>query len=906
MDRARSMMAMACVAGLSLMAGAAWDHGEPVTTYWFGPGCPGTNSISLAMTDAWAKQLKEGGFNTVWARTPEELEIAAKHGLRVIYSVDPKTEWAKIDLDDPAQKAALTERINRVKGHPALYIYEHFDEASADRFEELARVKEYIHELDPNHPCWHNLLPTYANHKQLGVGGKADEPQRFGFGGDKIASYWEHVRLFCEMYQPELITYDYYQFMTTGDKREYFLNLGIIRQNAAANRVPFWNGLQACTWVPGSLASPRSPRIPNVDEMRYLAHTTAAYGANGLYWYVYGRADHMGTIAAPDGAVGEKYEGVKKINREFIAFSRVLGRLDFKGAYMQGAHALGTTPYGDQALLKISPETPYSECKELQRLEDTTLVTRFAAKDGRAYLMVVNCDYKKDRTIRVAAPFDAERFDPATGAWSSVGKEFSLDLIRGGGVLLRAAASRAASVKVDFGAEQGAVKPLHGVNNAPVRVDGKRGQNEFKAAGIPYVRTHDTAGMWGGAHYVDIPNVFPDFDADENDPASYDFAFTDAYLKPLVEAGCRIFYRLGVTIENSWKVKAYNIHPPKDFAKWARVCEHVVRHYNEGWANGFRWGIEYWEIWNEPENPPMWQGTKEQFFEMYRVTANHLKGKFPGIKVGGYAGCGFYVIDDEKKRETSEFYRSFVTWFEDFCRYVQAAETKAPLDFFSWHLYVNSRWPVDRIATHAAYVRKTLDAAGLAKTESIFNEWNVFRGASDEQFSTAKTHVGAANVAAAFCLMQGTSIDKAMYYDALPTRSYCGLFHFPGMKTTPCYEAFRAWNELAKLGTSVSCGVSGEGVYAAAAKGASGRAFLAANTCSETVCVNVAGMGNGAFDLYRVDGATSALSHAGSWRGGEVLEIPPCGFVLALQGVKFAAAAKGDAGKARAVNGLQQ
>ena len=104
---------------------------------------------------------------------------------------------------------------------------------------------------------------------------------------------------------------------------------------------------------------------------------------------------------------------------------------------------------------------------------------------------------------------------------------------------------------IDFSAERGAMKPLHGVNNAPVRLNGT--QDEFRRAGIPFVRTHDTSGAWGAAHYVDIPNVFPNFDADEDDPASYDFAFTDAYLKPLVEAGCKIFYRLGVTIENDWK-----------------------------------------------------------------------------------------------------------------------------------------------------------------------------------------------------------------------------------------------------------------------------------------------------------------------------------------------------------------
>ncbi len=438
MDKTTFAVAVAFAAACA-SAGAAWDPGEPVTTYWFGPGCPGTNSISLAMTDASAKQLKDGGFNTVWARTPEELDIAAKHGLRVIYSIDPATEWAKVDLDDPAQKSALAERVNRVKNHPALYLYEHFDEASADLFPELARVREFVHELDPNHPCWHNLLPTYANYKQLGVGGKGDEPRRMGFGGDKIAAYWEHVRLFCDVYQPELLTYDYYQFMTTGDKTEYFLNLGIVRQNAAARGVPFWNGLQACTWVPGSLASPRSPRIPNVDEMRYLAHTTAAFGASGLYWYVYGRADHTGTIAALDGTVGEKYEGVKRINREFIAFSRALRGLRFKGAYMQGSHAPGTTPFGAQALIRISPETPYSEIGANERHVDTTLVTRFSAPDGRAYLMVVNCDYKKDRTIRVDSPFAAELLDAEKGTWASVGTSFDLGLVRGGGAVIRQA-----------------------------------------------------------------------------------------------------------------------------------------------------------------------------------------------------------------------------------------------------------------------------------------------------------------------------------------------------------------------------------------------------------------------------------------------------------------------------------
>ena len=40
----------------------------------------------------------------------------------------------------------------------------------------------------------------------------------------------------------------------------------------------------------------------------------------------------------------------------------------------------------------------------------------------------------------------------------------------------------------------------------------------------------------------------------------------------------------------------------------------VIRHYTEGKWNGYRYDIEYWEIWNEPDlGPKMWTGTLEAF-----------------------------------------------------------------------------------------------------------------------------------------------------------------------------------------------------------------------------------------------------------------------------------------------------
>ena len=176
-------------------------------------------------------------------------------------------------------------------------------------------------------------------------------------------------------------------------------------------------------------------------------------------------------------------------------------------------------------------------------------------------------------------------------------------------------------IRVDFGNVIGKIKPMHAINNGPCYMATTQYWSEAKEAGFPFARTHDTSGMFGGAHFVDIPNIFRDFDADVNDPNSYDFAFTDWLFAQMHQAGIKPYYRLGVTIENCYRIKAYNIFPPKDNQKWAEICEHIVMHYNEGWANGFYYDIEYWEIWNEADNNPvkeenpMWQGTMEQFFD---------------------------------------------------------------------------------------------------------------------------------------------------------------------------------------------------------------------------------------------------------------------------------------------------
>ena len=384
---------------------------------------------------------------------------------------------------------------------------------------------------------------------------------------------------------------------------------------------------------------------------------------------------------------------------------------------------------------------------------------------------------------------------------------------------------REATVFADFSKRlKEKIKPLHGVNNSPVSLYNP--PPGFKEAGIPFCRLHDSAGPYGGSHYVDIPNVFPDFDADPGKPESYDFAFTDAYLTQLHAAGTEIFYRLGVTIENNYRIKGYHNHPPRDFRKWAEICAGIVRHYNCGWANGFKFGIKYWEIWNEPENPPMWDGTRHEFFELYRTASNRLKKEFPEIKVGGYGSCGFYVLTQPDRAKEPRF-QLFMKWFEDFMKFVTSKKTACPLDFFSWHLY--SLNPGE-IAVHANYVDSKLKENGLKNAEIIFDEWNyVGRG-----FSAMKKAEGASFVSAAFCLMQDSPVDKAMYYDAYPQRRYCGLYYFPEISTTKTYSAFFLWNQLYRLGNRCKTGVSGDKICACAAADGSDKALFITNFSPES------------------------------------------------------------------------
>ena len=404
-----------------------------------------------------------------------------------------------------------------------------------------------------------------------------------------------------------------------------------------------------------------------------------------------------------------------------------------------------------------------------------------------------------------------------------------------------------ASVNVDFNKPSpGKVRALHGVNSGPMtKVFTYDARSLFREAGFPYVRLHDVEYPYGSGEFVDIPCVFKDFDADETREESYNFALTDEYIRAIVEVGAKPIFRLGVSIEHA-PVKRY-IYPPRDYRKWARICEHVIRHYNEGWADGFHWDIRYWEIWNEADNKErnMWLGTPEEFYELYVVSASWLKECFPELMIGGCA-----------------YTRAVNSFAEGFFQYIAAR--KAPLDFYSWHRYFSD---IDVVVESAGQARAVMDRYGYGAAESILDEWNYMDSWEHqaESYRAMKNHIGAAHAAAVLCaLQQQTDVAVANYFEADVIKEFCGIFNVADMaigrrKATLCptkaFYSFLAFHQLYRMGDAVWVDCRGQGIYACAAAGGGEMGLLvsAYNNEDTELILELSGLLSGELEVRLTD-----------------------------------------------------
>jgi len=387
-----------------------------------------------------------------------------------------------------------------------------------------------------------------------------------------------------------------------------------------------------------------------------------------------------------------------------------------------------------------------------------------------------------------------------------------------------------------------AVRPvgmMHGTNNGPYMHQGDFGP-EYDEAGIPFVRFHETHSQT--TKCIEIPFIFRDFDADENDEKNYFFGTTDKVITEAVKHGITVMYRLGMGTESS-RPRLFSEIPP-DPQKWARICVNIIRHYNEGWANGFHYAIPYWEIWNEADLQQYWPGTVEQFNVQYEEAALAIRAYDPNLKVGGCA-----LADPDRTDGFVEAFMDHVT------------QRNLPMDFFSWHFY---REDIMEIEARCAVVDELLKKYGLyGSVENINSEWHgiALRKRSDRDprwggwdLSKSEQVCSAVCNVAAMIIMQQHGVTKAAYYDAENRGALCGLWDVHMHKQKQFY-GFKAFNYLYQAGTEYESSSDNFDLRAmAAADGKKGYLLLANYTDqADTVTLELNHMPGADMQVYLLD-----------------------------------------------------
>jgi len=381
-----------------------------------------------------------------------------------------------------------------------------------------------------------------------------------------------------------------------------------------------------------------------------------------------------------------------------------------------------------------------------------------------------------------------------------------------------------ATVEVDFTERRGEIRP--GLHSAAWRVPLTYGkETDFQMMRDLHLhawRTHDAPADEESQRVVDTHFIFPLMHLDPKDPKNYFFKTTDNALRQVREdEGREIFYRLGTTIEHTLDRNAVNTIPPEDPERYAEVLAGIVRHYNRGWANGYKWNIRYWELFNEPDVHDCWRGTQEQFIRLFITCLKRLKAEFGDtIKVGGPA---FAWLD-----------RNYTVALFGACK-----KAGVRPDFYSWHHYGTDP---DALLAQPAEAKKLLEECGFPGIELVINEWHYLRNGDWSAFESRDPKViaecnhgpsGQSNIdSAAYTLsvetgLQDTCLDQSIFYGFGWKWQGWGCWDPYARKLNKVYYAMKIMGEIVRDGKwKVPCTSSTKGVRPFAALSADGREAL--------------------------------------------------------------------------------
>jgi xylan 1,4-beta-xylosidase len=263
----------------------------------------------------------------------------------------------------------------------------------------------------------------------------------------------------------------------------------------------------------------------------------------------------------------------------------------------------------------------------------------------------------------------------------------------------------------------------------------------------------EMATHFGGFQYVRMHGLFHDdmfiYREDDKGNPIYNFQYVDDVYDRMLAKHVKPFVELAfvpkelATVQNTTFWWQANGSPPKDYNKWAALVQATVEHWIA------RYGIDevrswYFEVWNEPNlTKPFFRGTQQQYFDLYKITAQTLKTIDPALRVGGPATSNFHMDKDALKlaQDSGKPFDPLTIpwhpiWIEDFLAYCKSNDL--PVDFVSTHPYPQDfaiddpsmpkgkgyRRSIDSTRTDLQTLRRIVNASPYPHAEIQLTEWS--------------------------------------------------------------------------------------------------------------------------------------------------------------------------------------
>ncbi|WP_159023899.1 glycoside hydrolase [Formosa sp. L2A11] len=347
-------------------------------------------------------------------------------------------------------------------------------------------------------------------------------------------------------------------------------------------------------------------------------------------------------------------------------------------------------------------------------------------------------------------------------------------------------------------------------------------QQVQEECGFEYVRFH-------GIFHDDMFPVFI-----EKGKTVYNWQYIDDVFDRLLDMNVKPFVELAflpspMAAENSktvfwWKA---NITPKgNDFTEWHNLVKAFTQHCVD------RYGIEevltwYFEVWNEPNLYQLfWDGTKSQYFEMYKQSAIAVKSVDKRLKIGGPSTSNYVpdarfegeVINDKVSEavfnvddiNTLEWKG---VWIEDFLKYCK--KENLPVDFISCHPYptdyaFNPETGKGRGLTRFAkslkidleWLNKVVKNSAYPDAEIHLTEWNTSPSSRDAMHDRlpAAAYIVKSNLD---CIGLANSLAFWTFTDVFEEKGGAssifhggfGMINYQGLEK-PSYHAYRMLHEL--------------------------------------------------------------------------------------------------------------